>query len=581
MTSLSRNRYYIKGLSLKRLVRSMLIGLVLAGAFGGELSAVETFRPEFRDIEIRDFLKTMSRITQKNILIDDAVKGKITIISHKDIPVYKAYDFMKDVLEVRGYAIVETGSFIKIVPSQVAAGLLSPDKKARRARAGMVTRVIKFPASINANEINNLLRGIVDKDTKIAVYRPGNSLIVTGYAAAVNRVVGIIDELAPGTGKEGKVSEGDLGNDSIHIYRLKNLPADSVAQVLVRLDMPEIETGSDPQSAPKRGAANKIKAVAHKESNSLIITASAAEWEEIRKIIERLDEQRKQILLEVLIAEVSSNRLNDFGIDWRYQGPNAAHTQFNTGYAVEGNLVSPETGQITGANTLSGFSLGFLRRGGDLMGIFNANISNQNFNVLSAPQILTLDNQEAEINVGQDVPVRTQERTSGGGSAEATVNSYEYRPSGIKLKFTPHVSAAGLISLDLFTEITNIEGGASAISNPTFNKRNVKTYVTVDNKQTIVIGGLVSTERLQAIKKIPLLGDIPILGYMFRRTTYTTKKVNLMVFLTPNVLNDRNDADRISTFKRDAQIRESRKTYNDTRLWPETAAPSPEREPPN
>ncbi len=566
------------GRKITKIISTVIITFMMIGP-ANSLHARETFRPEFRDIEIKDFLKTMSRIIKKNILIDDNIKGKVTIVSYKDIPVSRAFDFLKQVLEVRGYAVYDTGNFIKVIPGDVASGLVSPDARGKE-RAGIVSRVIKLSSSVSATDMNNLLRGIVDKDTKIAVYKPANSIIITGYASSVNRAIDIIKELSPGSPGDGSgPDQGDLGNEAIHIYRLKNLPADSVAQVLVRLDMPDVGEGDGDSKSKRPSANNKIKAVAHKESNSLIITASGAEWEEIRKIIERLDGQRKQILLEVLIAEVSSNNVNDFGIDWRYQGTDAAHTQFNSGYAAEGNLVDPSTGAITGANTLSGFSLGFLEKGGDLLGIFNANLTRSNFNVVSAPQILTLDNQEAEINVGQDVPVRTQERTSGGGTSQATVNSYEYRPSGIKLKFTPHVSAGGLISLDLFTEVTNIEGGASAISNPVFSKRNVKTYVTVDNKQTIVIGGLVSTEKLQAISKVPLLGDIPVVGFLFRRTTYTTKKVNLMVFLTPHVLNQRSDADRVSNFKRGQQIKESRRTFNGTKLWPEKLSPPADRQP--
>lgn len=540
------------------------------------LSRVNVFRPEFRDIEIRDFLKTMSQITGKNILIDDSIKGKITIVSHKDIPVEEAFNFMKDVLEVRGYVVVDTGSFIKVIRMEDADGSVIPDSlTGDEISAGIVSKVIRLPYSMNANDVNNLLRSVLDKQTKLAVYRPTNSLVITGYASSVTRAYRIIDEIA----SDGKNADGMSSNDTIHIYRLKNLPADSVAQVLVRLDMPDVEMeeegGADGKKvATARNKRNeKIKAVAHKESNSLIVTASSAEWNEIYKIIDSLDRLRKQILLEVLIAEVTSSSLNDFGIDWRYQGPDAAHAQFNTGYAAQGNLVDPDTGTVTGNNTLSGFSLGFLDRGGDLLGIFNANMNNSNFNVLSAPQVLTLDNQEAEINVGQDVPVQTQQRTSGGGTSQATVNSYEYRPSGIKLKFTPHVSDTGKIALDLFTEVTNIEGGASLISNPTFNKRNVKTYVTVQDRQTIVIGGLVSTERLQAIQKIPLLGDIPLLGFFFRRTTYTKKRVNLMVFITPHILNNQKDADRITIYKRNIQIRESRANTNKHKLWPDPEVP--------
>jgi len=273
-------------------------------------------------------------------------------------------------------------------------------------------------------------------------------------------------------------------------------------------------------------------------------------------------------LLEVLIAEVSGSDINDFGIDWRYVGQDAGYTQFNSGLALEGKLID-EKGNITGNNTLAGFSIGFLQKGGDLLAIFNANVSNRNFNVLSSPQILTLDNQEAEINVGQDVPVKTQERKSGGGTSEATVNSFEYRPAGIKLKFTPHINPENKINLELFTEVTNIEGGITSGINPVFSKRNVKTFINVENRQTIVIGGLVSEEQLKAIQKIPLLGDIPLLGFLFRRTTYTTKKNNLMVFITPIILDNADIANKLTNTKREHQNLEYKNSTEHIHLWPQ------------
>ncbi|MDH5656779.1 MAG: type II secretion system protein GspD [Spirochaetia bacterium] len=521
------------------------------------------FRPEFRDIEIRDFLKTMAQLTKKNILIDDTIKGKITIISHKSIPVSNALNFMKQVLEVRGFAVIEEPHLIKIVLKNTAGESTLPITDSElESGSGIVTKVIRLPGNASASEMQGLIVQLIGKDTTVAVYRPSNSLILTGYNRNVLKAISVIEEITSSGTK--KPINGTASNDNVQIYHVKNMPAKSLEQVLIRLDNPAAAT---PGQAPAAG--QKIKAVAHKESNSIIVTANQSEWGDIRNIIEQLDQVRTQILLEVLIAEVSSNNLNDFGIDWRYMGRQSGHAQFNSGLAAEGGLVDSSSGKITGNNTLSGFSLGFLDKGGELMGIFNANIQNQNFNVLSAPQVMTLDNQEAEINVGQDVPVQTQERTSGGGTAEATVNSFEYRPSGIKLRFTPHVSVDGQISLDLYTEVTNIEGGATAASNPIFNKRNVKTYVTVNNKQTIVIGGLVSNEKHRSIIKIPLLGDIPVLGHLFRRTTITNKKTNLMVFITPNILNKKEDADRISAYKRQEQLEASRKAENKIKLWPE------------
>lgn len=547
------------------------------------------FCVSYRDIEITDFLKLMSQIARKNVLVDETIKGKITILSHSPIPVSRALDFMKQVLELRGLTVVEEPNLVKIVPMEVGSSTSLPDpNRPGDQDTALTSQVLRVPPSVNINDLATLLKSLGGKNTVVMPYKAANTIIVTGYAPNVRRVLALANELLP---KIDQVTgRTNVDTDTVHIYRVKNMPAESLAQTLQRLDnpVPISQTPAPAQPAqpgqpapapapavPEQPArpAGKIRAVSHKESNSLIVTASQAEWREIEQIIQELDMFRQQILLEVLIAEVTSSNLNDFGIDWRYQSNTAGHGQFNSGYAAEGGLVDPDTGKITGNNTLSGFSLGFLKKGGELLGIFNANINNRNFNVLSAPQVLTLDNQEAEINVGQDVPVRTQERTSGGGNAEATVNSFEYRPSGIKLKFTPHVNPDGMISLDLFSEVTNIEGAASSQGNPTFNKRNVKTFITVANKQTIVIGGLVGSEKQEGVQKIPLLGDIPLVGFLFRRTTISDKRTNLMVFITPHILAEKPEADRVTGFKREEQNRAYRERHNDIRLFPQREVP--------
>ncbi|GIX43400.1 MAG: type II secretion system protein GspD [Leptospiraceae bacterium] len=516
------------------------------------------FVPNFRDVEIQDFLKTMAQITRRNILVDDSVKGKITIVAYKPLPVNQALNFLKSVLEVRGYTVIEENGLLKVTKKKDAENLSElKNKDIPKSENDIITKIYKVPKHISIREVSDLFKKLGGNE--ITVNEFSNSIILTGYAPVIRRVIEIANQVIP---KETEKEES-IETEGVHMYQAQNLQAQSLADILVKLENPVIK-----QDEKDKTPSGKIKAVAHKESNTVIVIANRDEWNEIRKIIEKLDQPRKQILLEVLIAEVSGSDINDFGIDWRYIGPDAGYTQFNTGLALEGNLVD-ENGNITGNNTLAGFSIGFLQKGGDLLGIFNANVSNRNFNVLSAPQILTLDNQEAEINVGQDVPVKTQERTTGGGTAEATVNSFEYRPAGIKLKFTPHINPEGKINLELFTEVTNIEGGITSGVNPVFSKRNVKTFINVDNRQTIVIGGLVSTEKLKAIQKIPLLGDIPLLGFLFRRTTFTTKKTNLMVFITPIILDNRDLANKLTNTKRKHQELEYKKATEKIHLWPQ------------
>lgn len=577
------------GIKMRKLARSILLFavfyLIVTPSFSQDKSKVKTksmvspepasFTADWRDTELKDFLMGMSAIVRRNILIDDSVKGKkVTIISQKKIRVEDAFGFMKSVLETQGFGLIEENNLIKVVKikdalakSQIVRIGKDPVPDAEVSLNKTITQIVPLEYS-NAQELEPILKRVTSADTDIIIPKNQNTLIFSGSTSDINKLLKLVENLDVRADGPGSISSaGD-----IHIYTLEYNEAEKLAAILVKLDMPDTpvvppqngnpQEGGEIKQAPPvtqpkiPGKQDKIKAVAHKESNSLIVTATPTEWEEIKKIIKILDTPRKQVLLEVLIVELTSTDLNDFGIDWRYQ--ELAYGQFNTGLAAQGGVID-KNGRPTNVNTLSGFSLGFIRRGGQqIIGILNANSTNENFNVLSAPQILTLDNQEAEINVGQDVPVRTQNRNAGlGGDNAVTVANFEYRPTGIKLKFTPHINKNNRITLDLYQEIKNVAGISSEATggNPTFNKRDIKTTIVVDNIQTIVIGGLLSNDKQKKVQKIPILGEIPLLGTLFRRTTNQNRKTNLMVFLTPHILDDREKSDKMTIQKKNEQER--------------------------
>ncbi|EJP04107.1 type II secretion system secretin GspD [Leptospira interrogans] len=526
----------------------------------------KTFYANWRDTELNDFLKGMSAILKKNILLDESLKGKkITIISQKEIPIKNGFIFMKSVLESLGFGVVEEPDLISIVKIKDALARspivrvgkeLIPEEEVGDYRT--ITQVIPIE-NVKPEELEPILKRLTSPNTDVIVYRNTNTIVLSGSAADINKLLVLVSEF------DVKIEEATPGSISsagdIHIYTLEYSEAEKIAATLVKLDNPVIQSedlGSERKPPPPgqpMPKIDKIKAVGHKESNSVIVTATNAEWAEIRKIIKVLDSARKQVLLEVLIVELTSSDLNDFGIDWRYKGE--AFGQFNSGLSKEANIIN-SNGQVNpNINTLSGFSLGFLKAGSEqIIGILSANQGNENFNVLSAPQVLTVDNQEAEISVGQDVPVRTQSRNAGtGGTNAVTVDNYEYRPTGIKLKFTPHVNKNNKITLELFQEIKNIAEIALAGGNPTFNRREIKTSISIENTQSIVIGGLISNDKQKRIIKIPFLGDIPYLGHLFKRTTEKIKKTNLMVFITPHILDSRETADKMTVKKKMQQER--------------------------
>jgi len=546
---------------------------------------------DFRDKPITDFLKAMTKVIKRNILVDESIKGKITIISNKGIPESKVYPFFKSVLESKGFAVIEEKQLIKIVPIKEAVA------KGRRIHVGrkyisdqaisldrIHTQVIPIFWA-EAQQISSILKSISTKATTVLVYARTNTLVITGSGPEINTMIQVVKELDKPEADDDGCFPGDLGypncpkvtGGNVHIYRVVHHKAEKLAQVLVKLDNPEIaiaeaaaketkkkKKGKKPRrKSSKRPAKNKraqkIKAVAHKETNSLIITATPGEFKEILGIIKQLDIVRKQVLLEVLIAEVSADSNNSFGIDWSFNPERTrfpgAGLQNNNGLFRDSGIVNPDTQDFTGLNTLMGFSFGFINdSSAELAGLVNLNLNNDNFSILSSPQIMTLENEEAEINVGADIPVITGSRTS--GASDATIQTFEYRPIGIKLKFTPYINANNSLTIDLYQEVKEVAGDTGTTdANPRFTKRDVKTFVTVENEKTIVIAGLISTNRNNIVRKIPILGDIPILGYLFKRESESTKKTNLLVFITPHILSDVKKQKKILDEKRQEQIR--------------------------
>ena len=437
------------------------------------------FSVNFNDVDIHDWLKTMASLIRKNILVDESIKGKITVISYQKIPESRALAFMKQVLELKGYGIIEEPNLLKIVNVKKAGNASLPtDKELNFKSAGIISRVLTLSPKVDASEILNIFKSVAGSNVTVVPYLPTNTLIITGFARNVLRAMKIVKKLIEEIDAAGSSASASA---QVHIYHARHIAAESLAGVLSKLDAPEAKSTKDPKK-PRSTANKKIRAVAHKESNSLVVTASPGEWLGIESIIKKLDVPRTQILLEVLIAEISSDKSNDFGVDWRQSGDGEPHVQFNTGLATESNIVDPTADPNSGAflnarrNTLNGFSLGFIGDKGNLLAILKANVRRQNFNVLSSPQVLALNNQEAEINVGQDVPVRTQSKSS--PEATSTTDSFEYKPAGIKLKVTPQINSSGQITLDFFAEISSIQGQESAASgsNPTFSKRNIKTH---------------------------------------------------------------------------------------------------------
>lgn len=542
---------------MKTLKHSILVLLFFSLAFLGESfekmpmhivaqaktkpTKEKTFRADFRNQNIQDFLKAMSAVVGKNIIIDDRVQGNITVISPNRIPVSQAYNYLLSVLSMRGMSVVEENNALKVLPIREAIARDQTIHFGREplpmqeASSSVITHIVPLLGS-RPSQLAPLLKQVTGGNTEVIPLDDNEMIVMIGEMVEVNRLVTILDMID----KEKLVATESESYGDIHILRLEHMQADVMEQTLRKIQLPDKSFPVPPgQPVPKK----PIEIYGFKETNSLVFVGSNELFLPVKALIQKIDTAREQVLLEVLIAEVSADSANSYGIDWSFTGP-AGNAQLNTGTLANSGLISKSTGMINpaGVNTLLGFSLGFLQHGKGIAALVNANINKKGFTVLSAPQILTLNNQEAEINVGQDVPVVTGQLANTDGTARST--TVEYRPTGVKLKFTPNINNGRMVTLNIFGEIKEIAGSSTIYDNPQFNKRDIKTVVRVNNNQTLVIGGLVSSNKETKVYKIPVLGDIPLLGYLFKRVERSTKKKNLLFFITPHIINNQMLADR-------------------------------------
>ena len=306
---------------------------------------------------------------------------------------------------------------------------------------------------------------------------------------------------------------------------------------------------------------------AYPPTNSIIITAPEPVYRALRTVIDTLDQRRLQVYVEALIVEVSTGKAAEFGVQWNAgrdigNGQTAfAGTNFSTTPGT--NILNLATGAaLAGVGT--GLNLGIIRGAITIPGLNDANgnpiqIPNLQLlaralegdsgaNVLSTPNVLTLDNEEAKIVVGQNVPFITGTFTPVSGSATNPFQTIERKDIGLTLRVTPQVSEAGAVKLRIYQEVSSVTRDKALVQSSDIitNKRSLESTVLVDDGQIVVLGGLIQDDQEANVDKIPLLGDIPYLGALFKYESRTHKRTNLMVFLRPVILKDEKQAASIT-----------------------------------
>jgi general secretion pathway protein D len=478
-------------------------------------------------------------------------------------------DNLQRIARIIAASDVPTATDVEIIPLKHA---LSSDL------APLVLRLVDSGASATGAAA---AIGQVDSSVKTTVISEprSNSLIVrtanTARLALVKSLVAKLDQPS---------SQSAAGN--VHVVFLKNADALKLA-ITLRASLASISTGTTGNTAlsgaPAVGtgtAANSGTQASAQPStggqiqadpatNSLIITAAEPQYRQLRAIIDQLDARRAQVYVESLIAEINSDKAAEFGIQWQNALGNrsdtnnlsAAGTNYGSGgknllaLALSGlsttatSTTAPSVLPATGLNV----GLGTLIAGKTVLGIFaNFLQTTGEGNILSTPNLLTLDNEEAKIIIGQNVPFVTGQYTNSGASAGSTgtVNPFqtvERKDVGLTLKVKPQISENGTVKLEIFQEVSSVQ--ASSINSATgliTNKRSIQTNVLVEDGGIVVLGGLLQDEYSNNQEKVPLLGDIPLFGNLFKTESRGRKKTNLMVFLRPVVVRDAAATEQLS-----------------------------------
>jgi len=289
---------------------------------------------------------------------------------------------------------------------------------------------------------------------------------------------------------------------------------------------------------------------ADESTNSLVITAPPDIMRTLKRVISQLDIRRAQVLVEAVIAEVSADTTRELGVQWLFSG--AKDGEGPIGVVNFTNSGSPVADVVNGAASvanggtfptiLDNALLGFGKTNGSFnyVAVMNALASDANTNILSTPTLVTLDNEEAEIVIGENVPFVTGSFTSTGASDGATnpFQTIQREDVGLTLKIKPQINEGDALRLEIEQEVSSIADSVAGASDLVTNKRSIKTNVMVDNGQVVVLGGLIEENIRESEQKIPLLGDIPVLGALFRSNTGDVEKTNLMVFIHPVILRD-------------------------------------------
>lgn len=561
-----------------------------------------------QDVEIGDLVRWAGQLVGKAIILHPNVKGRVTVVASEPMTREEAYQVFLATLQVYGYTVIDTGEVLKVIPAQQTRESDLPFASGRSAGAeNMEVRIVRV-RNVSAAEVAALVRPMMPQFAYLAAYGASNAILIAASAGKVAQIAEIVARLdqagsldidlvslefanarevaemiADLLPEQKKGREADSQRLKVAVDERSNsllmtgdrVMRDNIRLLIQRLDQPLASDGNtqvlylqyakaedlvpilerisggvqttQQKGEPAAPEASAINISANESLNALILSAPPALLTTLRGIIAKLDVRRAQVLVEALIVEVNEDLARDLGVQWQTNLDTNGKSSFGGFSALPKNVPAPGVNPGTGAVTLGGgLSLGYFS-GGNLRALIRALEGETNANILSTPTILALDNEEARILVGSSVPFITgSQLRDGDGEFGDPFQTIEREDIGVTLKIKPRINTNNSVTLDIEQKVETLDQTNIATADVITNKREIKTRVLIDNDQVLVLGGLIRDEASQSESKVPLLGDIPGLGRLFRSTSSTVTKKNLMVFIHPVILRDSLGTDVVS-----------------------------------
>lgn len=567
--------------------------------------AQETFLLNYQDVDITKVTQDISKFSKKTLILDPRVKGRISIFSDSILSAEQVWNVYLSTIQVHGFAALAEGGVVRIVPENEATrdlnesisqssietkiftlknrsageilsqikpitgrqshlssipsinSILLVDKKSNIERIGKLLSEIdqNDTAAINIIKLNNLSSveavRILDRlkaqnnptiNNFIAVpFTPSNSVILSADQVVTSNITQTLNAL----------DKDALTGGSIAVLYLKYAKAEEVAAIINTV------------SSRFAGDDNEKPIVTHhRETNSLIVSSEETNLETIRNLVSKLDIRRAQVLVEAIIVELSETAAKNLGVETIFAGAQDGNvpvgiTRFQNGsnpdlVALAGSLIedgeNATLSNVASASLLqsSGLVTGFgdLSGGDSFAGIINAVANDQNSDVLSTHTVIAMDNEPANLVIGQEIPITTGE--SLGSNNANPFRTTSRQEVGIKLSITPQINEGNSVILKIKQEVSGVVGPLTGTADLITNKRSIETTVLVDNNQMIVLGGLNEDDLQESVSRVPLLGSIPVFGRLFSSSAESRVQRNLMVFLRPTILMDSADVSSLS-----------------------------------